>query len=212
MVGTNDIGRSMDMTISQAFVTRLHNACHTLGIPTLNVAPPHIAAEGGRQELRTKMRGLRRRLAETMSKWASGCPQVLLSLDCETLVPKSVQQLWETDEIHLSIEGSKQLGMQLASKLISALGQLTPREELDDKSCASSLTTQKPVATPRTSLRQLQPVVRASNTLNVGGGTPVVGIINNLKQPMAMASPMGMYRNCRPSLVGAPMARMVAVR
>jgi hypothetical protein len=217
MVGTNDIGRSMDTRISQAFVKRLHNACHTLGIPTVNLAPPHIADVdefGAHTDLRTKMRDLRKRLVDIVGTWAHGCPQVLLSLDSETLVPK-FSHLWEKDEFHFSINGSKQLGKQLASHLTSVLGQLTQRGELAHKSVASLIATQPPVASPLTSRRQIQPVVWAGNTPVVVGSTPVVGAmpINKLKQPIAMASPMGMYRNCVPAaLVGASAARMVAVR
>jgi lysophospholipase L1-like esterase len=127
MIGTNDIGRCMDTRSSQAFVTHLHNTCHTLGIPTVNVAPPTVASDVGCRELR-------KRLAESMSRWASGCSKVVLSLDCENLVPKSISQLWETDQIHLSVAGSKQLGQQIASQLTLVLGELSQHDELAHKS------------------------------------------------------------------------------
>jgi lysophospholipase L1-like esterase len=117
MVGTNDIGHLMDTRSSQAFVTHLHEACHTLGIPTVNVAPPTVAGD-------VQARELRKRLAKSMSRWANGCSKVLLSLDCETYVPSGIPQLWETDQIHLSINGSKQLGQQIASELTWVLEQL----------------------------------------------------------------------------------------
>jgi lysophospholipase L1-like esterase len=216
MVGTNDIGKSMDTRISQAFVKGLHKTCHRLGVPTVNLAPPHIAEVdefGSHTELRTKMRDLRKRLTDVVDTWANGRPQVLLSLDCEILVPK-FPHLWEKDEFHLSINGSKQLGKQLASQLTSVLGQLTQRGELAHKPVASSLAPQKPLASPLTSQRQMQPVVWAGHTPVVVGSTPVVGVmpINNFLQPIAVATPMGMYRNCRPTtLVGASAARMVPV-
>jgi lysophospholipase L1-like esterase len=118
MVGTNDIGHSMDTRSSQAFATHLHDACHKLGIPTVNIAPTTVADDVGCRELR-------KRLAESMSRWASGCSKVLLSLDCEKLVPKSTLQLWETDQIHLSVAGSKQLGQHIASQLTLVLEQLS---------------------------------------------------------------------------------------
>jgi lysophospholipase L1-like esterase len=186
MVGTNDIGRSMDTKISSGFVMRLHIACHTLGIPTVNVAPTTVPYNINHKEITAKARGLRKRLGKIMSRWANGCPQVLLSLDCETLVPKSVPQLWEKDEFHFSIEGSRQLGKQIASQLTLVLGQ---HGEFAQLSAVSSLTNQTPLPSLLTSQRQMQPVAQG----------PVVGImpINNLKRPRTMASPMGMYRNCR---------------
>jgi lysophospholipase L1-like esterase len=164
MVGTNDIGCSMDTRISQASVTHLHNACHTLGIPTVNVAPPTVADDVSYNEIRTKARELRKRLAESMNRWASGCSNVLLSLDCETLVPKSIAQLWETDQIHLSINGSQQLGQQMASQLTVVLEKLSQHGELAHMSSARSLTTQASGASPLTSQRQMQPVVQAYST------------------------------------------------
>jgi lysophospholipase L1-like esterase len=217
MVGTNDIGQSMDTRLSHAFVKGLHKTCHRLGTPTVNLAPPHIADAdefGSTTELRTKMRDLRKRLADIVGTWANSCPQVLLSLDCENLVPKFAQ-LWEKDEFHLSINGSKQLGNQLATQLISVFGQLTQRGEIAHKPVASPVASQAPLlASPIASQRQIQPVVWAGNTPVVGGSTPIVGVMpmNPLMQPIAMPSPMGMYRNCRPTLVGASAARMVAVR
>jgi hypothetical protein len=208
MVGTNDIGRSMDTMISQGFVTRLHSACHTLGIPTVNVAPTTAAYNINNKEITGKARDLRKRLADVMSTWANGCPQVLLSLDCETLVPKNVPKLWEKDDIHLSIDGSMQLGKQIASQLALALGK---HGELAPMSAASSLTTRTPRATSLKSQRQIHPVLQGCSTPVVG---PVVGLtpINNLKRPRAMAPSMGMYRNCRPTaLAGASEARLVAM-
>jgi lysophospholipase L1-like esterase len=124
MVGTNDIGRKMATEISQDFATRLHSACHTLGVPTVNIAPTTVTHGIMYDQIRVQMRDSRERLAEAMSTWADCCPQVLLSLDCETLVPKSDPRLWEPDDIHLSNDGSKHLGKQMASQLSMVLEQL----------------------------------------------------------------------------------------
>jgi lysophospholipase L1-like esterase len=189
MVGTNDIGRFMDTKVSGGFVMRLHKACHTLGIPTVNVAPTTVPYNINHKEITSKARDLRKRLIEIMRTWANRCPQVLLSLDSETLVPKSVPQLWEKDEFHFSIDGSRQLGKQIASQLTRVLGQ---HGDFAQMSAANSLRNQTPVASPLTSPRRMQPMPQ-------GGGTPVVGVmpINNLKRSRAMVSPVGMYRNCR---------------
>jgi lysophospholipase L1-like esterase len=125
MVGTNDIGRFMDPRMTLAFTTRLHSACHALGIKTINIVPPTVGCNFKLNEFQTQMRESRTRLAEITNAWAAGNPHVLLSLDCETLVPKNIAQLWEWDDIHFSIHGSQQLAKNLASQLIVTLGHLT---------------------------------------------------------------------------------------
>jgi lysophospholipase L1-like esterase len=130
MVGTNDIGMKMATGISQDFSSRLHNACHALDVPTVLIAPTTVTDGSTNQaanchpQIRAQARDNRELLAEAMSTWASDNPQVLLSLDCEALVSKSDPHLWESDEIHFSIDGAKQLGRQMASQLEFVLEQL----------------------------------------------------------------------------------------
>jgi len=151
MVGTNDIGHFMDARMTQAFVARLHGACHALGVPTVNIVPPTVS--GMSDDIRykgtlVKARDLRNRLAELMSTWARNCPQVLLSLDCEALVPKNVAQLWEPDEIHLSITGSKQLAKNLAAQLLLVLGQLKRQSPRGMQPVVQENVHRKPCSTP----------------------------------------------------------------
>jgi hypothetical protein len=189
MVGTNDLGRSKDPRLTQAFVERLHNTCHTLGIPTVNIVPPTVSKN---------VRGIRearKRLADCMSTWATACPRVLLSLDCETIVPKNISHLWEPDDIHFSKAGSKQLAEKLASQLTKLLGQLRYKSS--------------PVASPRTCQHQVQPLIQACSK-NISSVMSFQNPLQNFKRPAS-----GMYAACGPlatvTMTPGKLARTVPV-
>lgn len=200
MVGTNDLGKFVDTRMTQAFVTRLHGACHALGIPTVNIAPPTVHDNPRHMEIRCKIRDSRKRLADLMGTWARSCPHVLLSLDCEAVVPSTMSHLWEQDEIHLSVQGSKQLGKSLAAQLTLVLGQLKQRQP-------PSFTSAR-----RGSPMQVQPVVQEAHRVAPVGS---IMTIQNRQRPRAVASTMGVYATCgRTALVGVPAVpapRMVAL-
>jgi hypothetical protein len=115
MAGTNDIGSRQSVDEAQAHVENLHEACHTYGIPTVNLAPPSALRFGD-------MRAARQRLADLMSAWASReFLNVVLNVDVEELLPRSKTAFWEPDEIHLSSRGSTELGRLLAPMLAPRL-------------------------------------------------------------------------------------------
>jgi hypothetical protein len=124
MAGTNDLGQSKDPMLTNSLVTRLHKACHAFGIPTVNIVPPTVSERGAFADATRIVREARSRLAQSMNASALGSPNVLLSFDCETIVPKGMRCLWEPDDIHLSPAGAKELANKLASQLPTIFGQL----------------------------------------------------------------------------------------
>jgi lysophospholipase L1-like esterase len=111
MAGTNDIGSWKNVDEAQTHVENLHEACHKYGISTVNLAPPAAVSIGG-------MRAARQRLADLMDTLASKeFLNVVLNVDVEELLPRNVAAFWEPDEIHLSSQGSNELGRLLAPML-----------------------------------------------------------------------------------------------
>jgi lysophospholipase L1-like esterase len=140
MAGTNDIGCHRSYDATQVHVARLHAACHDCGIPTVNLVPLAPVTQ-------PKLRRARERLADLMGDWANATPDVLLNLDVEQLVPRSVTRDYEPDGIHFSASGSKALGRLLAAKIGGILGQLSvPLVRSCSPDCRSRSPTMRPLA------------------------------------------------------------------
>jgi hypothetical protein len=197
MVGTNDLGHFHDISATQAFAMRLHNACHSLGIPTVNIAPPQVSEQRQFKKVTREVRDARNRLADSMGTWARSCSNVLLSLDCETLVPKNVAQLWERDNIHLSTNGSQQLGQKLASQLVPVLGQLP---------LSSRSPRQQPIAQEHEPTMRSPALTYRSNAYETPQRVGVGSIRNHpsvqRQRPMGFAKPIGLAPCARTAMVG----------
>lgn len=121
MAGTNDLGSFKNNNATQAHVARLHDACHKRGVPTVNLGPPQVITVA-------EVRSARQHLVDLMATWASKTPDVVLNLDSEDVLARSATCFWEPDGIHLSSQGSKELGRLLASKVSPFLGQQSPSD------------------------------------------------------------------------------------
>lgn len=112
MAGTNDFTPDTDLRSIQASVCKLHNACHSRGVPTVMLAAPCNAPN------------LQVGLSRALSNWAHRQADVLCFLDPEQELPRSNRTFWETDQVHFTPAGSRALGLSLAPKVIKILEQL----------------------------------------------------------------------------------------
>jgi len=204
MIGTNDLGRRMDPMVTLSFVTRLHNTCHAAGIPTVNIVPPSVSTIS-KHPLAKAIRESRKQLAEVMNTWAKDVPQILLSLDCETVAPKSMAQFYEPDDIHLSAQGSKKLAQGLAMQLSKVLKQLPQQRQA---LFCTSAAIRNIEAVGDAAIKSLEAV--GDTAIKSGTGSPLqvqritlpcnkpVGYVTTVQNHVA-----GMFRACgRTSVVG----------
>jgi hypothetical protein len=203
MIGTNDLGRRMDPKVTLSFVTRLHNTCHAVGIPTVNIVPPSVSTIS-KHPLAKAIRESRKQLAEIMSTWAKDIPQILFSLDCETIAPKSMAQFYEPDDIHLSAQGSKTLAQGLAMQLSKVLAQLPQqRQALRTSAAIKSLE-----AVGDAAIKSLEAVGDAAIKSRTGSPLQVQPVALPCKKPVGYVRTVqnhvvGMFRACgRTSVVG----------
>ncbi|CAE8654952.1 unnamed protein product, partial [Polarella glacialis] len=89
---------------------------HSLGVPTVALAPPPYGCGKMRN---SPFEAERLSLCKLLSAWASGTPGVKAFIEPGELVSAESPALWDSDGLHFSPAGSKQLGRLLASKLTS---------------------------------------------------------------------------------------------
>lgn len=117
MAGTNDLGAGQSPEEVLRNVVQLHEQCHELGIATVAMAPPTVIAGAPRQK--------RERFARMLQQWAGEqSDHVLHFADAEQILPRGLPEYWESDQLHFSPSGSRELGRQLARMLLPALDRL----------------------------------------------------------------------------------------
>lgn len=114
MAGTNDFVPNARLQSIQNVVCKLHDACHSRGVPTVMLAAPCNC-----QHMQTTFSNM-------LGSWASRQSEVLAFVDPEDLIPRSEKKLWEADDVHFSALGSRALGQRLApaiAHVLESLGQ-----------------------------------------------------------------------------------------
>jgi len=118
LAGTNDLGQSLTNNVSAKAilerVKQLHAICHHAGIATIAFSPPSLV-EG-------PYRVIQQKLATLIRDWARMEPMVVAHFDIEELVPRAFPSgLWDSDGIHMSMDGQHRLGRTLAQLVPSVL-------------------------------------------------------------------------------------------
>jgi hypothetical protein len=118
MAGTNDLAVDKpDAKVVFERLQRLHEVCHSRGVPTVALAPPG--------PLPSAHRAARVQLGATLAEFAQNAAGVVAFADCEELVPRSPRnggrKLWDPDDIHMNAEGSRLLGQRMLQVVLGAL-------------------------------------------------------------------------------------------
>jgi hypothetical protein len=118
MAGTNDLAvYKPDAKVVFERLQRLHEVCHSRGVPTVALAPPG--------PLPSAHRAARVQLGATLAEFAQNAAGVVAFADCEELVPRSPRnggrKLWDPDDIHMNAEGSRLLGQRMLQVVLGAL-------------------------------------------------------------------------------------------
>jgi lysophospholipase L1-like esterase len=123
MAGTNDLGKLKSHTAIFDDLRSLHAVCHALGVRSVALAPPPapFALRGHPWEVE------RQRLVARLAGWAQSERGVAAFIDPGEFLPAfGAGELWETDGLHLSPAGSRQLGRCLAQRLVPLLRRQVP--------------------------------------------------------------------------------------
>lgn len=121
MAGTNDIGYGHALATIVEDVCHLHSVCHELGVSTVLLPPP--GAPCGRALWNARRRHVKLRLQE----FAESMPKVACVVDPARILPvnagrtSSGAELWDSDGLHFSPAGSRQLGRGMASRVLRSL-------------------------------------------------------------------------------------------
>jgi len=114
MVGTNDLGKGASPESIMPHVRTLHAACHDQRVPTIALAPPVI--------LSGPSRIARPRFARLLADFKNATQGVVGFFDVETMCSRSAWSgFWESDQLHFSPAGSRELGRLLAPKVSKLL-------------------------------------------------------------------------------------------
>lgn len=116
MTGTNDLGHDLKLQGIYEDVGRLHAACHSLGVPTVAMAPPPAPKAGAG----TSFDRNRLQLINLLTAWASTTSLVRSLVKPGDLVPTTQSGAWDPDGLHFAPAGSQLLGQRL-SQLIAPL-------------------------------------------------------------------------------------------
>lgn len=134
MAGTNDLASKSERAVRICNnIKALHAVCHEYNVPTvaLSVPPNAVMALQSRSEQKKAYKVRWNQLQEQLEAWATGAGAregVAQFVDTQQLVPFSEDSgYWEADGLHLSPEGSRQLGRGLASQLGMLLRGLVER-------------------------------------------------------------------------------------
>mmetsp|Transcript_127015 Transcript_127015/g.247493 ORF Transcript_127015/g.247493 Transcript_127015/m.247493 type:complete len:496 (-) Transcript_127015:233-1720(-) len=145
MAGTNDLGKLKSHTAIFDDLRSLHAVCHVLGVRSVALAPPPapFAARGHPWEVE------RQRLVARLAGWAQSERGVAAFIDPGEFLPAfGAAELWETDGLHLSPAGSRQLGRCLAQRLVPLLRQpvsVTCRAQVSQTSKPRALSKERQV-------------------------------------------------------------------
>mmetsp|Transcript_175272 Transcript_175272/g.562149 ORF Transcript_175272/g.562149 Transcript_175272/m.562149 type:complete len:434 (-) Transcript_175272:427-1728(-) len=120
MAGTNDLGHDFKIPGILEDLVRLHGACHTLGVPTVALAPPPARRAGAG----TSFEKARLQLVRMTAAWAQNSAGVAAFVSPGDLVPASQGSLWDPDGLHLAPSGSRQLGQRLSQVVAPVLLRL----------------------------------------------------------------------------------------
>jgi len=130
MAGTNDLGKNGHPESIVEHLWRLHEVCHARGVPTIALTvPPAAWSSQGR------MLDARLFIAESLAIKVEGCKgtsnaDCVAIVDPGDLVPYSSTSLfWESDGLHYSQSGSRELGMRLVPTVLACLGADYPTAE-----------------------------------------------------------------------------------
>jgi len=115
MAGTNDLGnkRQTPKAILEN-IQGLHEICHASKIPTIALAPPPA------KQVPSEWNHKQHELCSLVLDWANTSPSMPVAVDVGGIVPingveRTTHCYWDTDGLHFSGAGSKQLGASLAS-------------------------------------------------------------------------------------------------
>jgi lysophospholipase L1-like esterase len=133
MAGTNDLGSFIDVSTTQQAVCKLHDICHSRGVPTVVLAAPCTFKES------------QKKFRRSLGEWSNQAEHVLAFADPEKMIPRSVPAYWEKDHIHFSPAGSRALGFALAPVIAEVLQDLGHRKLTEQH---VSLPAESPVAAP----------------------------------------------------------------
>lgn len=114
MAGTNDFTPNTNFKAIQSRVAKLHETCHSRGVPTVMLAAP------------CNTTNMQLQLGQMLASWARAQNQVMAFINPEELIPRKNMAYWEPDQVHFTPSGSRALGLYLApaiGKILQQLGQ-----------------------------------------------------------------------------------------
>jgi len=139
MAGTNDFTPNTNFKAIQSRVAKLHEICHSRGIPTVMLAAP------------CNTTNMQLQLGQMLASWARAQNQVMAFINPEELIPRKNTAYWEPDQVHFTPLGSRTLGMQLASRIAKVLKTLGKEPSEAQLKPRNGQVLQKQKASPRTS-------------------------------------------------------------
>jgi len=115
MSGTNDLALERPRHSIIEDIVQLHSVCHARSVPTILIAPPPAPRNTASREAVT------RSLVDDLRHWARNIPKVAAFVDPAGIFPSTKgSPLWDTDGLHFSPAGSRELG----SKLVLLIAEL----------------------------------------------------------------------------------------
>jgi len=109
MSGTNDLARERPRNSIVDDILQLHSVCHARSVPTILIAPPPAPSNSASRE------AVKRSLVDNLREWARKVPKVATFVDPAGIIPSTKSSpFWDTDGLHFSPAGSRELGSNLA--------------------------------------------------------------------------------------------------
>jgi len=148
MAGTNDLRKGADVHTTFRAVKELHAACHARRVPTIALAAP------------LPQRVRQQKFSKLLASWCKMQPWVMGFFDPEEMMPRSRHgRFWESDTLHFTAVGSKQLGGKLAAALASVLLGPIPRDMPAFVKEDQSAERRSKTCTPVSKTRQTVPIL-----------------------------------------------------
>jgi lysophospholipase L1-like esterase len=122
MAGTNDYKKDFKDQYIKNLVVKLHEACHSRGVPTAALGAP------------CNIQNQRLRFSQQLRDWANRQNMVRCFVDPEDVIPRSEPAYWEPDKVHFSPTGSCALGKHLGyvfAKILAEMEGMPPLVSLN---------------------------------------------------------------------------------
>jgi len=138
MAGTNDLGHDFQVPGIIEDLQHLHSVCHSLGVPTMALAPPPVP----RATASSSFERARQQLIQSLRKFVEVTAPVAGFVLPGDLVPATYSAFWDPDRLHFAPAGSQQLGKRLAEVVAPLLKKTeenteTPKMEIRESRAQS---------------------------------------------------------------------------